>query len=70
MAIISKRKEQEKEKLKLELDAEIYRELKEYMTWAELENTSHCIEESLLFVFKSDKDWKKFKKQKTKEIVA
>lgn len=67
MAIISSRIEREKEKIKLEIDADIYQELNDYMKWANLDNISHCIEDALSFVFKSDRDWKKFKKQNTKE---
>ena len=67
MAIISNRKEQEKEKLKVEIDSSIYKELNDYMKWAKLNNISHCIEDALSFVFKSDRDWKKFKKQNTSE---
>lgn len=67
MALISSRNEQEKEKLKIEIDADIYQELTEYMKWANLDNISHCIEDSLSFVFKSDRDWKKLKKQKSSE---
>lgn len=67
MAIISNRKEQEKEKLKIEIDSDIHKELNDYMKWAGLDNISHCIEDSLSFVFKSDRDWKKFKKQKSAE---
>lgn len=64
MALISSRVEQEKEKLKIEIDADIFSELTAYMKWADLDNISHCIEDSLAFVFKSDKEWKKFQKGK------
>ena len=67
MAIISNRIEREKEKIKLEIDADIHQELIDYMKWANLDNISHCIEDALSFVFKSDRDWKKFKKQKASE---
>lgn len=67
MALISNRSERKTEKLKIEIDADIHQELNEYMKWAQLKNISHCIEDSLSFVFKSDREWKKYKKQNTPE---
>lgn len=67
MALISNRVEKEKEKLKIEVEAGIYNELVEYMEWAGLNNISHCMEDALSFVFKSDKEWKKYQKQKLSE---
>lgn len=66
MPIISKRISPEVVKHKIELEAEVNSELQEYMKWAEVKNISHCIEDALRFVFKSDKEWKKFKKEQAK----
>ena len=70
MPIISKRVSPEVIKHKVELEADIDSELQEYMEWAGVKNISHCIEDALRFVFKSDKEWKRFKKEQNKAVSA
>jgi len=70
MPIISKRVSPEIIKHKVELEADVDSELQEYMKWAGVKNVSHCIEDALRFVFKSDKEWKRLKKEQAKAVSA
>lgn len=64
MPILSKRVSPDRVKHKIEIEEDVNSELHDYMKWAEIKNISHCIEDALRFVFKSDKEWKKHKKEK------
>lgn len=64
MSLIKNReKEKEnKEALHLDIDESVVAELQEYLKWAKIEDKSHFIEEACKYVFQTDNDWKKFKK--------
>jgi hypothetical protein len=50
-----------KVELHLSIDESVILELVEYIKWAELEDTSHFIEEACKHVFHTDGAWKQFK---------
>jgi len=62
MAIITKQIENKKEKLRVEISSSIIEEINEYMQWADISDFNYILEESATFVFSSDRDWKKHKK--------
>jgi len=62
MAIIAKKIEDKKEKIKIDISSSIIEEMNEYMKWAEISDINYFFEESLTFIFNSDRDWKKYKK--------
>ena len=66
MAIITKKIEDKKEKLRVEISSCIIEEINEYMQWADISDINYFLEESATFVFSSDRDWKKHKKNSKK----
>lgn len=66
MAIITKKIEDKKEKLRVEISSSIIEEISEYMKWADISDINYFLEESANFVFNSDRDWKKYKKNSKK----
>ena len=62
MALIKKKVDDIKEKVKLEISSKIIDEIHEYMKWSDISDINYFIEESILFLFNSDKNWKKHKK--------
>lgn len=62
MAIIAKKIEDKKEKLRVDISSSIIEEMNEYMNWADISDINYFLEESLTFIFNSDRDWKKHKK--------
>ena len=62
MAIIAKKIEDKKEKLRVDISSSIIEEMNEYMKWADISDINYFLEESLTFIFNSDRDWKKYKK--------
>ena len=66
MAIITKQIEDKKEKLRVEISSSIIEEINEYMRWADISDINYFLEESATFVFSSDRDWKKHKKNSKK----
>tara|TARA_Y100001968_G_C19440600_1_gene762305 strand:- start:1204 stop:1425 length:222 start_codon:yes stop_codon:yes gene_type:complete len=66
MAIITKKVEDKKEKLRVEMSSSIIEEIKEYMQWTGISDINYFLEESVTFVFSSDRDWKKYKKNSKK----
>lgn len=62
MAIISGVRVTTKEKIKIEINPEVLKTIKNYCTWADIENIDYFIEEAARFVFSKDKDWKEHKK--------
>jgi len=66
MAIITKQIENKKEKLRVEISSSIIEEINEYMQWADISDINYFLEESATFVFSSDRDWKKHKKNSKK----
>lgn len=72
MAIIAKKIEDKKEKLRVDISSSIIEEMNEYMKWADISDINYFLEESLTFIFNSDRDWKKHKKtliKTSKKIV-
>jgi len=67
MAIITKKIEDKKEKLRVEISSSIIEEINEYMQWADISDINYFLEESATFVFSSDRDWKKHKKNSKKK---
>jgi len=67
MAIITKQIEDKKEKLRVEISTSIIEEINEYMQWADISDINYFLEESATFVFSSDRDWKKHKKNSKKK---
>ena len=63
MALITKKEEDKKEKLKVELSSSVINEINDYMEWADLSDINYFLEESVLHIFNSDREWKKHKKQ-------
>lgn len=66
MAIITKKIEDKKEKLRIEISSSIMEEINEYMQWADISDINYFLEESAVFIFNSDRDWKKYKKNSKK----
>ncbi|CZP44340.1 hypothetical protein [Legionella pneumophila] len=64
MALINARKTPEKEKIKIEMSKEIYSEIKEYCSWAGIDDISYFLEESSIMIFSKDKEWKQHRKEK------
>lgn len=62
MPIISKEESTKKERLKIEISDKTLREINDYMKYFGIKNIDHFIEESCEFILKSDKDWRKVKK--------
>jgi len=62
MAIIAKKIEDKKEKIRVDISSSIIEEMNEYMKWADISDINYFLEESLTFIFNSDRDWKKHKK--------
>lgn len=67
MAIITKKVEDKKEKLRVEISSSIMEEINEYMQWADISDINYFLEESAGFIFNSDRDWKKYKKNSKKK---
>lgn len=70
MALIAAKKITDKEKIKLEISKDIYSEIKEYCSWAGIDNISHFFEESSIMIFSKDKEWKQHKKEKKLTIES
>ncbi|HAT3877935.1 TPA: hypothetical protein I8669_002769 [Legionella pneumophila] len=70
MALINARKTPEKEKIKIEINKEIYAEIKEYCSWAGIDDISHFFEESSIMIFSKDKEWKRHRKEKKQAIES
>ena len=66
MAIITKKIEDKKEKLKVEISSKIIEEITGYMKWADIADINYFLEEASTYVFNSDRDWKKHKKNSKK----
>jgi hypothetical protein len=64
MALISAKITPEKEKIKIEISKDIYSEIKEYCSWAGIDDISHFFEESSVMIFAKDKEWKQHRKEK------
>ena len=62
MAIIAKKIEDKKEKIIVDISSSIIEEMNEYMNWADISDINYFLEESLTFIFNSDRDRKKHKK--------
>ncbi|KTC89854.1 hypothetical protein OQJ18_06770 [Fluoribacter dumoffii] len=60
MAIIKQKSEAKKEKLKIQLSEETFKMINEYCSWSKIDDISYFIEEAANFVFKKDKEWKKY----------
>lgn len=69
MALISAKKAPETEKIKIEISKHIYLEIKEYCSWAGIDDISHFFEESSIMIFAKDKEWKHHRKEKSKSVV-
>ena len=54
------------EKIKVELSSSVISEINDYMKWADLSDINYFLEESVLHIFNSDREWKKHKKQVNK----
>lgn len=50
-----------------EISSEVYKTAEDYCDWAAIDDMSVLLEEALLYVFKSDKEWKAFNKNKSKK---
>ncbi|KTD24901.1 MULTISPECIES: hypothetical protein [Legionella] len=61
MALLKEQHKQKKVKLNLEIDQKLFFMIKEYCKWASIDDIDYFIEQIALFVFKKDKEWKKFK---------
>ncbi|SFM08056.1 hypothetical protein [Legionella jamestowniensis] len=70
MALINARKTPEKEKIKIEISKEIYSEIKEYCSWAGIDDISYFFEDSSIMIFSKDKEWKQHRKEKKKTIES
>lgn len=45
-----------------EISSIVFKEIQDYCQWAEIDDIGLFLEEASIHVFKSDKDWKSFKK--------
>ncbi|HIF0232306.1 TPA: hypothetical protein ACXYK5_002224 [Legionella pneumophila] len=70
MALINAKKTPEKEKIKIEISKDIYSEIKEYCSWAGIDDISHFFEESSMMIFSKDKEWKQHQKEKKSPIES
>jgi hypothetical protein len=64
MPIIQSDKSKEIEKIKFYVSSSLLSEIKEYCTWASIEDVGTFFEQAAEFVLKKDMEWKKYKKSK------
>ncbi|AEE27114.1 hypothetical protein [Francisella hispaniensis] len=64
MSIIKMTKKEKKNTVPvhLEVDKSVLDEILEYLKWADIEDEADFIEQACSYIFRIDKDWKKFKK--------
>lgn len=70
MPIINSAGARKKEKIKAEISSEIINVINDYCAWANIDDLGFFIEEAASFVFAKDRDWKRFKKAKKKQLEA
>lgn len=63
MALIKKKLEAKKEKIRVEINGATFDMMKKYCSWSHIEDIGYFIEEAAHFVFKKDKEWKKYLEQ-------
>ncbi len=66
MPLIKPKKKIELKILKISIDSDVLDEINAYKNFVGSESLDECINESVKFVLKNDKEWIKFKKEKSK----
>jgi hypothetical protein len=66
MPLIKPKKKMELKSLKISLDSDVLDEINAYKEFVGSESLDECINESIKFILKNDKEWIKFKKEKSK----
>jgi hypothetical protein len=66
MPLIKPKKKIELKVLKISIDSDVLDEINAYKNFVGSESLDECINESVKFVLKNDKEWIKFKKEKSK----
>lgn len=62
MPIINGARVQRKEKIKAEINGDIFDKINSYCAWAQIEDIADFIQEAAVYVFKKDRDWKRYSK--------
>ncbi len=66
MPIIKSDKSKEMEKVKFLINSALFAEVKEYCSWASVEDIGIFFEQAADFILKKDKEWRKYNKDKLK----
>ena len=67
MPIISPLPKQDKKVIRGRIPAELEEQLCSYMSWVGVKKMDDFLEQAIEFVLKSDRDWRKVRKEKEKQ---
>lgn len=58
MPLIEKQKDQKFKTIKVSVPVELFREIEEYCSWAEIKEHSFLLTQAVEYVFSKDKEWR------------